>query len=134
MSRQDKFDFYWQEFAHIGDMAVKNKEIYCQGTSEDEETFGYQEAFADYKYKPSYISGAFNSTCNAPLDSWHLADYYDSLPVLSNDFLKETKNNLDRTLAVQSSVEDQFLVDFDFYCQATRCMPMYSIPGFGSRL
>lgn len=128
-SRKRRFDYYWPALANIGEQAILNKEIYAQGTSVDDEVFGYQEAWAEYRYKPSRVSGAFRSTYAQPLDSWHYADYYESLPVLGDTWMRETKNNIDRTLAVQSSVEDQFIVDFFFKTTCVRPMPMYSIPG-----
>lgn len=128
-SRKRRFDFYWPALANIGEQAILNKEIYAQGTNTDNEAFGYQEAWAEYRYKPSRVSGAFRSTYAQSLDVWHYADKYSSLPMLGDTFIRETKNNIDRTLAVQSSVEDQFLADFYFETKATRPMPIYSIPG-----
>lgn len=128
-SRKRKFDFYWPEFANIGEQAVLNKEIYAQGNEKDEEVFGYQEPWAEYRYKPSRISGALRSTYTQPLDLWHYADKFESQPILSDTFIRETKNNIDRTLAVQSNIEDQFTADFEFKNINTRPMPMYSIPG-----
>lgn len=128
-SRKRRFDFYWPALANIGEQAILNKEIYAQGTDTDNEAFGYQEAWAEYRYKPSRVSGAFRSTYAQSLDVWHYADKYSSLPMLGDTFIRETKNNIDRTLAVQSSLEDQFLADFYFETKATRPMPIYSIPG-----
>lgn len=128
-SRKRRFDFYWPALANIGEQAVLNKEIYAQGTAEDDEAFGYQEAWAEYRYKPSRVSGAFRSTYAQTLDVWHYGDKFTSLPTLTDTFMRETKNNIDRTLAVQSTQEDQFLADFYFETKATRPMPIYSIPG-----
>ena len=128
-SRKRRFDFYYPELANIGETAVLNKEIFAQGNAEDDEVFGYQEAWADYRYKPNRISGAFRSTYDQSLDFWHYGDDYSKLPTLSAQWMSEPVENMDRTLAVKSSVEDQLL--FDFYVKLTcaRPMPVYSIPG-----
>ena len=128
-SRKRRFDFYWPALANISEQAILNKEIYANGTSQDDEVFGYQEPWAEYRYKPSRVSGAFRSNYAQSLDSWHYADYYDSLPVLSDSFIRSSKNNVDRTLAVQSSTEDQFIADFYFTIKSVRPMPVYSVPG-----
>ena len=128
-SRKRRFDYYWPALANISEQPVFNKEIYAQGTSEDDEVFGYQEAWAEYRYKPSRVSGAFRSNYALTLDSWHYADFYDSLPVLGDDFIRGSKTNVDRTLAVQSSLEDQFIGDFYFNIKSVRPMPVFSVPG-----
>lgn len=130
-SRKTRTDFYMPVFANIGEQPILNKEIYAQGNAKDEEVFGYQEAWAEYRYKPNTITGEFRSNVaeNGGLDIWHYADYYTSLPTLGNDFIQETAVNIDRTLAVQSSVSDQFIADFYFEEIDTRPMPVYSIPG-----
>ena len=128
-SRKRRFDFYWPALANISEQPIFNKELYAQGTSEDDEVFGYQEAWAEYRYKPSRVSGAFRSNYNGTLDSWHYADYYTSLPVLSDSFIRASDTNVDRTLAAQSSVEDQFIADFYFDIKSVRPMPVYSVPG-----
>lgn len=128
-SRKRRFDFYWPALANISEQPVFNKEIYAQGTAEDDEVFGYQEAWAEYRYKPSRVSGAFRSNYAQTLDSWHYADYYDSLPVLGDDFIRSSKTNIDRTLAVQSELEDQFIGDFYFDLKSVRPMPVFSVPG-----
>ena len=138
-NKTKRTDFYLPVFANIGEQAILNKEIYAQGSNVvdvsgnivDDQVFGYQEAWADYRYKPSEISGEFRSNYapNGGLDIWHFADYYTSLPTLGSDWIKETKNNIDRTLAVQSSVADQFICDLAFEEIATRPMPVYSVPG-----
>lgn len=128
-SRKGRYDFYWPELANIGEQAVLNKEIYAQGTEADEEAFGYQEAWADYRYKPSRVSGDMRSSYAQTLDSWHYADYYADQPKLSARWMMENTANIDRTIAVQSSTEDQFIADFYFKAQTTRPMPVYSVPG-----
>lgn len=128
-SRKRRFDFYWPALANIGETAILNKEIYAQGTAVDDEAFGYQEAWADYRYKPDRISGAFRSTYTKSLDVWHYGDDYAELPTLSSDWMKEPLENVDRTLAVQSSTEDQMIFDFAIKLRCARPMPIYSIPG-----
>lgn len=128
-SRKDRFDYYWPTLANIGEQPVYNKEIYCQGNEQDNEVFGYQEAWADYRYKTSKLSGAFRSGIDGTLDSWHYGDYYDSLPYLSAEWIQETDANINRTLAVTSSLSDQFIIDMYFKCKVARSMPLYSVPG-----
>lgn len=128
-SRKKRFDFYWPSLANIGEQAILNKEIYAQGTSADDEAFGYQEAWAEYRYKPSRVSGAFRSNYAQTLDAWHYADYYTAQPYLSSAWINETAANIDRTIAVSEEVEDQFIADFFFKNTMVRPMPLYSIPG-----
>lgn len=128
-SRKKMLDYYFPTLANLGEQAILNKEIYAQGTATDEEAFGYQEAWAEYRYKPSRVSGAMRSNYQTTLDAWHYADKYASQPILSSEWIDETSANIDRTLAVQSATEDQFIADFYFACEATRPMPLYSIPG-----
>ncbi len=128
-SRKDRFDYYWPVFANIGEQAVKNKEIYAQGNSEDDEVFGYQEAWADYRYKPNRVTGEMRSSYTQSLDVWHLADDYAQRPSLSDSWIREDKSSLDRVLAVDSTVSNQFFADIYVQNRATRPMPMYSIPG-----
>lgn len=128
-SRKSKFDYYWPVFANIGEQAVKNKEIYAQGTAQDDEVFGYQEAWADYRYKPNRVSGEMRSTASAPLDSWHFADKYTQLPTLSDEWIREDKSNVDRALAVTSAVSNQIFCDIFIKNRSTRPMPLYSVPG-----
>nr|WNN13428.1 MAG: major capsid protein [Gokushovirinae sp.] len=128
-SRKDRFDYYWPVFANIGEQAVKNKEIYAQGNAEDDEVFGYQEAWADYRYKPNRVTGEMRSSYTQSLDVWHLADDYAQRPSLSDSWIREDKNNIDRVLAVKSSVSNQFFADIYVQNRATRPMPIYSIPG-----
>lgn len=126
-SRTEKYDFYWPEFAHLGEQAVLNKEIYMQGKQEDEKAFGYQEAYSEYRYKPNRVAGKFRSTAKQPLDSWHYADYYTKLPTLSQDWLASDKTNINRTLAVQN--QPQFIVDMLITNESVRPMPIYGTPG-----
>ena len=128
-SRSTRYDFYFPAFAHLGEQAVLNKEIYVQGTSADNEVFGYQERWAEYRYKPSQISGLFKSTAAGTLDGWHLAQKFNTLPTLNNTFIQDTPP-LDRALAVGSEANgQQFLFDSFFDVKMARPMPMYSVPG-----
>jgi hypothetical protein len=128
-SRRDRLDYYFPVFANIGEQPILNKEIYAQGTAQDDEVFGYQEAWADYRYKPSRVAGEMRSKAPASLDVWHLADEYTQLPKLSDAWIREDKTNVDRVLAVTSSVSNQMFADLYIQCKATRPMPVYSIPG-----
>lgn len=128
-SRKTRFDYYWPVFANIGEQAVLNKEIFAQGTAKDNEVFGYQEAWSDYRYKPNRVTGEMRSSYEQSLDVWHLADDYASLPSLSDSWIREDKNTVDRVLAVKSSVSDQLFADIYVSNRATRPMPMYSVPG-----
>lgn len=128
-SRKTRFDYYWPVFANIGEQAVLNKEIFAQGTAKDNEVFGYQEAWSDYRYKPNRVTGEMRSAYEQSLDVWHLADDYASLPSLSDSWIREDKNTVDRVLAVKSSVSDQLFADIYVSNRATRPMPMYSVPG-----
>lgn len=125
-SRSTKFDLYWPQFAHLGEQAVLNKEIYAQGTSDDDGVFGYQERYAEYRYYPSLVTGKFRSSYAQSLDSWHLALYYDSLPQLNDEFIQDTPP-VDRVVAVQD--EPQVLLDAFFKMDCVRAMPLYSVPG-----
>lgn len=128
-SRKSMFDYYWPEFANIGEQAVLNKEIFAQGSGEDDEVFGYQEAWADYRYKPSRVSGEMRSQYAQSLDFWHLADDYATLPALSDGWIHEDSTNINRVLAVSDNVSAQFFCDVYVQCRTTRNMPLYSIPG-----
>lgn len=125
-SRQTRFDFYWPALAHLGEQAVLNKEIYAQGTAADDEVFGYQERYAEYRYYPSLITGKFRSTYAQPLDMWHLSQKFDSLPTLSAQFIEDNPP-VSRVIAVQD--EPQFLLDTYFSLNCVRPMPVYSVPG-----
>nr|WCD56451.1 MAG: major capsid protein [Microviridae sp.] len=128
-SKKKFTDFYFPEFANLGNTAVYNKEIYLQNTSADNEIFGYQEAWADYRYKPNYVTGEMRSAASTSLDVWHLADDYSSTPYLSASWIREDKSNVNRVIAVSDQLANQLFGDFYFKCKATRAMPMYSIPG-----
>lgn len=128
-SRKRRFDFYHPMLANLGEMEVLNKEIYCQGNETDDDVFGYQEAWADYRYHPNMVTGEMRSNYAQSLDAWHYADYYKQLPVLSSEWIQEGKENIDRTIAVQSEISHQFIANFYFDQTWTRPMPIYSVPG-----
>lgn len=128
-SRKDKFDFYWPVFANIGEQAIKNKELYAQGTAEDDEVFGYQEAWAEYRYKPNRVTGEMRSSYAQSLDVWHLADDYSKLPSLSAEWIQEDASTVNRVLAASDNLAAQFFADIYVKNLCTRPMPMYSIPG-----
>lgn len=128
-SRKQRFDYYWPVFANIGEQAILNKEIYAQGTAQDDEVFGYQEAWADYRYKPNRVCGEMRSAAPRSLDVWHLADDYDALPKLSDSWIREDGATVDRIIAVSSRVSDQFFADIYIQNKVTRPMPLYSVPG-----
>jgi hypothetical protein len=134
-SRQTRWDFYWPALAHIGEQAVLNKEIYMQdpatdtgstGTPDNEKVFGYQERYAEYRYKPSQITGKFRSNDPQSLDTWHLAQDFGSLPVLNGTFINE-QPPVNRVVAVTS--QPHFLFDSYFDLRCARPMPVYSVPG-----
>ena len=124
--RRGRYDYYWPSLAHIGEQPVTNREIYAQGTVEDDLVFGYQEAWASYRYHPSIISGKMRSTDPESLDAWHLSQDFDELPVLNDEFIQENPP-VDRIIAVQD--EPHFIFDGYFNVRCARPMPMYSVPG-----
>ena len=125
-SRSTRWDFYWPALSHIGEQSVLNKEIFSDGSAADENVFGYQERFAEYRYKPSMITGQFRSNHTTPLDTWHLAQDFASLPVLNASFIEENPP-VDRVIAVPS--EPHLILDAYFRMRCARPMPMYSVPG-----
>lgn len=125
-SRQTRWDFYWPALAHIGEQAVLNKEIYAGTTASDDLTFGYQERYAEYRYKPSTITGQFRSNFAQSLDIWHLAQDFAALPTLSDTFIVENPP-VERVIATEDYPE--FLLDVYFNYKCARPMPTYSVPG-----
>jgi len=125
-SRRTRWDFYWPNLANIGEQAILNKEIYCQGTSADDEAFGYQERFGEYRYKPSVITGEMRSSAPDSLDTWHLAQDFASLPSLNAAFI-EDRPPIERVIAVPT--EPQFILDGFMKLRTARPMPMYGVPG-----
>ena len=125
-SRQTRWDYYWPALAHLGEQEVLNKEIYADGSANDDLIFGYQERFADYRYKPSLITGQFRSNATTSLDVWHLSQDFGSLPVLGSTFIEENVP-IDRIIAVPS--EPHFMFDSYFQIKHARPMPTYGVPG-----
>lgn len=128
-SRSTRYDFYFPAFAALGEQAILNREIYCDGSANDANVFGYQERWAEYRYSPSQITGLFRSTYATPLDGWHLAQKFTSLPTLNATFIQDSPP-LSRVVAVGASANGaQLLFDSVFSSQLTRPMPLYSVPG-----
>lgn len=128
-SRRTRYDFYFPVFAHLGEQAVLNKEIYTTGTSTDDDVFGYQERWAEYRYHPSQITSLFRSTAAGTLDAWHLAQNFSSLPTLNTSFIQDTPP-VDRVVAIGTEANgQQFIFDSFFDIKAARPMPLYSVPG-----
>jgi hypothetical protein len=125
-SRRGRFDYFWPALSHIGEQAVLSKEIYCDGTAGDEDVFGYQERYAEYRYKNSKITGQFRSTFPQSLDSWHLSQDFETRPLLNKIFIEENPP-IPRIVAVQN--EPQFIADFYFNLRCARPMPVYGVPG-----
>lgn len=125
-SRQTRYDFYWPALAHLGEQAVLSKEIYADGTAEDDEVFGYQERYAEYRYKPSMITGLFRSNAAQSLDAWHLSQDFASRPLLNDAFIQDNPP-IDRVIAVPS--EPHFIFDAHFSMRCARPMPLYGVPG-----
>ncbi len=125
-SRQTRFDFYWPALSHIGEQAVLNKEIYAQGTEADDDVFGYQERFAEYRYKPSTITGRFRSNDAVSLDAWHLSQEFATLPLLGDEFIQDDPP-VDRVIAVTD--EPHLILDTYFDLKCARPMPVHSVPG-----
>ena len=126
-SKKSMFDFYWPELANLGESGIRNSEIFLQGNSTDDQAFGYQEAWYEYRYKPDIITGEMRSNYAQSLDIWHYGDDYATLPSLGSDWIDEPTENMARTLAVQT--HDQFMGDFYFAPKYILPMPLYSVPG-----
>jgi hypothetical protein len=125
--RSTVYDFYWPTFAHLGEQAIELREIYAQGSEADTTVFGYQERYAEYRYKPSQITGKFRSSVvSGSLDKWHLSQFFKSAPTLNEEFLVENPP-INRIIAVPS--EPEFLLDVGFRYTTVRPMPMFGTPG-----
>lgn len=125
--RSTVYDFYWPTFAHLGEQAIELREIYAQGSEDDTTVFGYQERYAEYRYKPSQITGKFRSSVTGgSLDKWHLSQFFKNAPTLNEEFIVE-KPPIDRIIAVPS--EPEFLLDVGFRYTTVRPMPMFGTPG-----
>lgn len=128
-TRRTRYDFYWPAFAHLGEQPIRNDEIYAQGTAADTDTFGYQERWAEYRHRPSRITGKFRSTTTGSLDAWHLAINFGSLPALNSSFIQDAPP-LSRALAAGAAADgQQVLLDSVFRIKSTRPLPMFSVPG-----
>lgn len=125
-SRSTRYDFYFPVLSHLGEQEIYNKELYAQNDANDDLVFGYQERFAEYRYKRSNITGKYRSTASGTLDYWHLSQKFDSLPTLNSTFIEENPP-IDRVVAVQD--EPQFMFDSYFKIKCARPMPVYSVPG-----
>lgn len=128
-SRRNKLDYYWPVFASIGEQPRYKREIMLSDDGNNGNVFGYNEAWAEYRFKPNRVSGEMRPGIENSLASWHLADYYETQPSLSDEWIREDKTNVDRVLAVTSEVSNQVFADFYIKNTCTRPMPMYSIPG-----
>ena len=124
-SYQTRYDYFWPALAHLGEQGILNKEIYAQGTSADDNVFGYQEIYAEYRYKPSMLTGKMRSNVTGSLDSWHLAQDFSSLPSLNASFIEEN-TPVDRVIAINT--EPQLLLDMYFDLKCARPMPTYGTP------
>lgn len=125
-SRQTRYDYYWPALAHLGEQEVYNKEIFADASANDDDVFGYQERWAEYRYAPSKITGALRSSYATSLDVWHLSQDFSTLPVLNQSFIEEAPP-ISRVVAVTS--EPEFIFDGFFDVVCTRPMPTYSVPG-----
>lgn len=128
-SRQSRFDFYWPSLAHLGEQAVLSKEIFADGSPADNDVFGYQERYGEYRYYPSRISGVMRSTAAAPLDPWHLALDFATRPLLNDTFIQD-QPPVQRVIAIPATLGVEFLADFDFQYRCARPMPTFGVPGF----
>lgn len=128
-TRTRRLDRFWPALSHIGNQPIYNYEIYAQGNAQDNEVFGYKEAFQEYLYHNNRISGELLSTFAQSLDSWHFGDDYSSLPVLSDEWIREPKEFIDRTLAVQSSIHHQFIADIEVEQIVSAPIPLNRTPG-----
>lgn len=129
-SRSTRFDFPYPVFAHLGEQAVLSKEIYCDGSANDDDVFGYQERYAECRYKQSRITGLFRSSAPTSLDYWHLSQEFATRPVLDQTFIEEDPP-VDRVIAVPS--EPQFILDVWNRYICAEPLPVYSIPTLGGR-
>lgn len=128
-TRSTRYDYYFPVFAHLGEQAVLNREIYSDGSANDALVFGYQERWAEYRYKPSQITGEFRSTTAGTIDAWHLAQRFTGLPSLNATFIQSTPP-LSRALAAGAAADgQQFLFDSFMQCRTARAMPLFSVPG-----
>jgi len=126
LSHSTRYDYYWPSLAMLGEQEILNKEIYCDGSANDDLVFGYQERYAEYRYKPSRISGLFQSAATGTLDAWHLSQDFASLPTLGKTFIEENVP-LDRTIVTTG--EPHFIIDTYQNLICARPMPVFGVPG-----
>lgn len=124
--KKTRYDVYWPSLAHLGEQEITNAEIYYQGTTTDNDVFGYQERYAEYRYKPSMITGMFRSNSSAPLDTWHLSQEFSTLPLLGDSFIQENPP-VDRV--IQAVTEPHFIFDSYTSFKCARAMPVFGVPG-----
>ena len=128
--RRKRFDFYWPAFAHLGEQPIYNKELFASWNAEDDKVFGYQEAWADLKYRPGIVTGLFAPGADdVTMAPWTYVNRFSKLPVLNSDFMKQDLSNIQNTLSVTENTGLQFFIDMYLDMVATRCMPLYSYPG-----
>ena len=125
-SRSTRWDYYWSALSHIGEQSVLNKEIYADASEDDELTFGYQERYAEYRYKPSQITGLLRSQATGTMHIWQAAQYFNALPLLNDAFIQDTPP-VDRLVATPA--EPHMMLDTYFELKTARPMPVYSVPG-----
>lgn len=128
-SRKQRTDFYFPVLANLGEQGILNKEIYAQGNEKDNEIFGYQERWAEYRYRPNVITGEFRSNNQTTLDIWHLGDNYKEMPMLSPEWITEDIAPINRALTATDKITNQWIADFYFNMTTARPMPVWSIPG-----
>jgi len=126
LSKSTRYDIYWPSLAHLGEQEILNKEIYCDGSANDDLVFGYQERYAEYRYKPSQISGLFQSDATGSIDAWHLSQDFSTLPTLGETFIQEDPP-IDR--CIQVDTEPHFIVDTYISLKCARPMPTFGVPG-----
>ncbi|QXN75055.1 major capsid protein [Microvirus mar17] len=127
--RKNRFDYYYPVFANLGEQAVLNREIYYDGSVKDTEVFGYQEAWAEYRYKPNRASALMNPNATNGLGAWSYVNKFASLPVLNDAFLRQSPTNVNQTISLSSDLAHQFICDMYIENESVRVMPMYSVPG-----
>lgn len=133
-TRSTRYDYYWPSLAHLGEKTIRNDEIYCDGSVNDTAVFGYQEAWSEYRYKPSMVTGLFKSTSSGTIDGWHASQRFTSLPTLNDTFIQDTPP-LSRILAVGAAANgQQFICDIMFEINLARMLPVYSVPNISSHL
>lgn len=127
-SRRSRFDYFWPSLANLGEQAVLRKEIFVDGTANDDTVWGYQERYAEYRYKPSRVVARFRSNATTTLDSWHLAQNFSPAPTLNATFIEEAPP-INRIITIMEQLEPPFILDMHFKYRCTRPMPVFGVPG-----